>query len=124
MNRPASESSLWKKFISHLSNPVTWKSFGFLFLKFPLGIILFVIAVTLLSVIAAFIASPFLYQYHWLSFNSHFVNSLWFSIVLAFAGILLVFASLHVFRFLGKILGMLAVAMLGDTKHGVSQVNE
>ena len=121
MSRTASESSLWNRFLNHLKNPVTWKSFGFLFLKFPIGIMVFVITVTLLSIVASFIATPFFYRYSWLSFNGYFVNSLWFAIALAFAGILLGFASLHFFRFLGKILGMLAAVMLGDTKHEVTQ---
>lgn len=121
MNRPSSESNLWKRFLNHMANPVTWKSFVFLFLKFPLGIILFVITVTLLSLVVAFVASPFLYQHHWFISGNSFVDSLWFSLVLAFAGVLLGFASLHVFQFLGKILGVLAEAMLGDPKHEVTQ---
>ena len=117
MSRSISENNLWKRFLNHLSNPVTWKCFGFLFIKFPLGILIFTIAITLLSVVAALIVSPFIYQYHMVNFGNIHVGSLWFSLVLAFAGILLLFVSLHTFQFMGKILGMLAVAMLGDPKY-------
>ncbi|UCG27431.1 MAG: sensor domain-containing protein [Bacteroidales bacterium] len=117
MSYPGKEENLWKRFLNHLKNPITWKSFGFLFLKFPMGIVLFVVSITLLSVTFALIAAPFIYQYHWIGIGNSYVGSLWFSLILALAGILIGFASLYIFRFLGKVSGILANAMLGDPKH-------
>jgi len=45
----ASGQSVWTRFKAHLKNPVTWKGLVYLFAKFPLGILSFVVAVTLIA---------------------------------------------------------------------------
>jgi hypothetical protein len=54
--------NMWKQLKLHLANPVTWKSLVYLFLKFPLGLVNFVVLVILLSLTAALISMPFTYQ--------------------------------------------------------------
>ncbi|MEM7335325.1 MAG: sensor domain-containing protein [Chloroflexota bacterium] len=50
------------RFMSHFSNPVTWKSAAYLFLKFPIGIATFVTTTTIVSMISALVFAPFIYQ--------------------------------------------------------------
>ena len=56
--------SIWARFKKHLSDPVTWKSLAFLFLRFPLGVLSFAITVSLLMVTLSFISAPFTYNYY------------------------------------------------------------
>ena len=56
------KDSIWMRLKAHVSNPVTWKSVLYLFLKFPLGLFNFVVLITLLALTAAFISMPFTYQ--------------------------------------------------------------
>lgn len=62
----------WERFRAHLTNAVTWKSLGYLFVKLPLGIISFVVlinmfvltlAFTVLSLIIGLLGMPFLYLF-------------------------------------------------------------
>jgi len=41
--RWSSDQNAWRWFRSRLSSPVTWKGLGYLFLKFPLGLLAFVL---------------------------------------------------------------------------------
>ena len=60
----------WERFRSHLTNAVTWKSLGYLFVRFPLGIISFVVIInmfvltlgfTVFSLLIGLLVMPFLY---------------------------------------------------------------
>ena len=57
-NNAFKEKTLWKKLKKHLSNSATWKSLVYLFIKFPMGILSFVLMVTLISISISFIATP------------------------------------------------------------------
>ncbi len=61
-----------ERFRAHLTNAVTWKSLGYLFVKFPLGIISFVVilnmfvltlVLTVFSLIIGLLVMPFLYLF-------------------------------------------------------------
>lgn len=53
------ERGFWKKVYAFYTNPVTWKGLGFQIVKFPLGVVTFIVLVTLLAVTAAFLLAPF-----------------------------------------------------------------
>src|SRR5215470_16527823 len=62
----------WERFRLHLTNVVTWKSLAYLFVKFPLGIISFVVIInmfvltlgfTVFSLIIGLLVMPFLYLF-------------------------------------------------------------
>ncbi|HEX6898626.1 MAG TPA: sensor domain-containing protein [Thermoanaerobaculia bacterium] len=53
------EQGFWKKVYAFYTNPVTWKGMAFLLIKFPLGIVTFILLVTLLATTAAFLLAPF-----------------------------------------------------------------
>lgn len=60
---PSNESTdIWARFQEFFTNPVTWKSPLYLFLKFPLGIATFVILITLISLTLALLSMPFTYE--------------------------------------------------------------
>lgn len=121
MTTPRSEKAQTslEKLGAFLSNPVTWKGLIFLLLKFPLGIISFVVLVTLTAVTLVLITSPFTY---------HFVQpEIWFwgggvwridTLGEAFAGMvlgfLMIFISLHIFNGLAWISGKIAQFLLGN----------
>jgi hypothetical protein len=56
-------TDIWTRFKEFLTNPVTWKSPVYLFLKFPLGMATFVILTTLISLTVAFVSLPFTYEF-------------------------------------------------------------
>ena len=105
---------VWSKFKAHMSHPVTWKSLAFLFMKFPIGIFQFVVTISLISVVLSLISAPFTYPYWDINIGSIEVFSLPLAIFSFVIGLILLFAVLHLFSFMGKILGQLAVVMLGD----------
>jgi two-component system, OmpR family, phosphate regulon sensor histidine kinase PhoR len=62
----------WERLRMHLTNPVTWKSLAYLFVKFPLGVISFVVIInmfvltlgfTVFSLIIGLLVMPFLYLF-------------------------------------------------------------
>ena len=115
MKRPGEHpSSAWEKFKNHISHPVTWKSLAFLFLKFPLGIFQFIITIVLIAVATSLISIPFLYRFTTVDLVLFEVNTLPLAILLSLMGLFLVFPMLHIFNFMGMLLGQLASAMLGD----------
>jgi Putative sensor len=54
---------LVRRVTRHFGDSLTWKSLLFLLLKFPLGIISFVLSVTLISTSLSLLAVPFLYRF-------------------------------------------------------------
>jgi hypothetical protein len=64
MRRPSDESTdTWTRFKKYFTNPVTWKSLIYLFMKFPLGIATFVILIALISLTLAFLTMPFTHKF-------------------------------------------------------------
>ena len=62
MTFPSNKSAdIWTRFKEFFTNPVTWKSPVYLFMKFPLGIATFAILITLISLTVAFLSMPFTY---------------------------------------------------------------
>jgi len=108
------KGTLWERTKAHFMHPLTWKSAFYLLLKFPLGIASFVTAVTAISVVAALIFAPFIYQTGNISFFAWNIDT-FVEAVLA-TGLGLLIAPL-VFQFLNKaatLSGHLARFMLSD----------
>jgi hypothetical protein len=53
---------IWRRISAYLTNPVTWKGLLYLFLKFPLGMVTFVVLIVLVALTLAFLSLPFTYQ--------------------------------------------------------------
>ena len=59
---PVEPGTLWQRLKALLVSGTTWRSVGYLFVKFPLGIIAFVLLVTLLATPLAMLFTPLYYN--------------------------------------------------------------
>ncbi len=100
------------------TDPRTWGTMLYFLAMLPLGTIYFSLAVVGLSLSLALIALPFA---HWFGFGEHImVNgfdffdpySPWLWPLSILAGVLLLFAALHLARFIGRVHGRIAKQML------------
>ena len=113
VSRPAS-GGLWSRVKALLKDRVTWTGVIYLFLKFPLGIVTFTIAVTLIAVTVGFLAAP---TYMWTS--DPLVWGIWsfdpfpWSWILTIIGIPMVFISLHLMNAIAIVFGRMTRVMLG-----------
>jgi len=120
-NSVSQPASFWQKIRNYLANPVTWKGLLFLLCKFPLGIINFVLVISILAIALVMIAAPFIYP--WATYDLGFtvVNSLTGALLVTIFGLLVTPAGLHLLNFLTRIQGEFARVMLGQVK--VPEVN-
>ncbi|MFZ2753354.1 MAG: sensor domain-containing protein [Lysobacteraceae bacterium] len=110
-----------------LSDPRTWTTLLYMVLMLPLGIIYFTLAVTLLSVSLSFIAAPVMALLGYATMNQNYDGWLvlgmengvlgtslgYVSLPLVFvAGVLLLFATLHLARGIGFLHGQFAKHLL------------
>lgn len=116
--------NLWQKFTATAANPVTWKGLVYLLAKFPLGLLSFIVLVTLVATSAGLIAAPFYYVYV-PAWNIHatfdgttaqlwMMDTLGEALVVSLIGILLGLISLHILNGLAWISGKFARVMLGN----------
>ncbi len=119
MPRPGAQpQGTWAQFVGYLTNPVTWKSLVYLLVKFPLGILSFVVAVTLLALTGAFLTAPLSFAFF--PMQIQLIGNQVYSIDtpleagLAFlVGLILALVSLHILNGLAWISGRFAYLMLG-----------
>jgi uncharacterized membrane protein len=98
----------------------TWLSLFYMVLMLPLGVVYFSLSVTLLAFSMGIIAAPLLWwmsESGWLHFNISMgnVDPAIASPFMFVGGILLLFASLHVIRFIGRWHGRFAKRVLVDS---------
>ncbi|WP_114238277.1 sensor domain-containing protein [Dyella sp. C9] len=117
---PAGQS-LWQRVGALFTDGHTWTTLFYMILMLPLGIIYFTLTVTLMSVSLSFIAAPVFKALddadvliwncgipHWLCQD----GSWWGAVMLCVIGVLLLFATLHLVRGLGKLHGGIAKGLL------------
>ena len=113
VSRPAS-GGLWSRVKALLKDRVTWTGVLYLFLKFPLGIVTFTIAVTLIAVTVGLLAAP---TYMWTSdplvWGSWSFDPFPWSWILTIIGIPMVFISLHLMNAIAIVFGRMTRVMLG-----------
>ncbi|NYF35737.1 sensor domain-containing protein [Stenotrophomonas sp. JAI102] len=94
----------------------TWLTLLYFVLMLPLGIVYFTIATTLLSTSMGFIWAPvaalFSSSYVGLHFDGSQMLPVWVTPLLAVVGVLLLFATLHLARGIGRLHGMMAKQLL------------
>lgn len=98
-------------------DPRTWSTVLYFLAMLPLGILYFIIAVTLLSVSLAFIAAPLTLlpdvSFHvWMFGIDVPAQAPWLLPVLSVVGVLLLFVTLHVARGVGRLHGVFAKNLL------------
>ena len=123
---PTTGVSLMQRIGRMFTDVHTWTTLCYMWLMLPLGIVYFTLAVTLLSVSVAFIAAPLLMAFHsdWLpglyvnrqvivdwGFGAHTPG--WGDAIgMCVIGIVLLFATMHLARALGRLHGNIAKHML------------
>jgi hypothetical protein len=117
IGRPSNQGdNLWARFTEYCANPVTWKSLLYLFVKFPLGLVTFVILVTVISLTMAFLSMPFTYEALQFSFGSWLpvwqIDSLGDALLGLLIGLLLWPVTLHITNGLTWVHGKFAKTML------------
>jgi hypothetical protein len=115
------KKSLWDQLVAYLTNPVTWTGLLYLFFKFPLGILSFVVSVTLLAFSAVFLTAPLTFWFVqpeiWFTYNLVWRIDTFGESLLAFLiGIPLLFISLHILNGLAWLSGRFARIMLGSAR--------
>ena len=120
---PAAQSDqpagFWARLRHLVASPVTWKGIGFLFAKFPLGILSFVVVVTLLSTSLALISAPLWYRLPGVVFGwpgVWQVDTLSEALISSLVGIALFVSSLHAFHWLAWASGRFARVALSSRK--------
>jgi hypothetical protein len=109
---------LMKRIGAMFTDGRTWTTLFYMLLMLPLGIIYFTITVTLLSLSLGLIGSPFAKAFGWNMINMDFdgfsyYGPGWFgTISLCLTGIVLLFASLHLVRGIGRLHGQIAKHLL------------
>jgi hypothetical protein len=105
---------LWFRVKALLKDRVTWTGMLYLFMKFPLGIVTFTIAVTLIAVTVGLLAAP---TYMWTSdslvWGSWSFDPFPWSWILTIIGIPMVFISLHLLNAIAVVFGRMTRVMLG-----------
>jgi hypothetical protein len=117
---PNPPDGMWARIKTTLSNPVTWKGLVYLFARFPLGILAFVVVVTWLSLTLGLISAPFVYSSFTIEGRVGTMNE---ALLCAVVGIAIGFAGMHLMNFLAYIFGQFAVLMLGKSQPAAAAAN-
>ena len=116
-----SKKGAWEMLKAHLNNPVTWKGLVYLFAKFPLGILSFVVSISLIALTVALITAPFTYQSTPIELGFYQVDTLTKALISSILGLGVGIASMHVMNSLALVSGHFASLMLGNTQNGGDQ---
>ncbi|HUY99178.1 MAG TPA: sensor domain-containing protein [Thermomicrobiaceae bacterium] len=112
--RPLPAGSIWPRLKVRLADPHTWLDLLYLFLLFPIGIAEFVIAVVMVSVVAAAVTMPAYYRAAPIEiFNGQPVDTLPKALATALLGLSFLVALPYVLVGLGRGHAWLAGALLG-----------
>ena len=107
--------AIWPKVKYYLTDSFTWKALSYLLIKFPLGIMSFVLLATLLSVSLGLIAAPIFYHLTEIGIMQvaiHNINNYFEAIISAIIGVFLLFISLNTLNGLSRILGLMTKYMI------------
>jgi hypothetical protein len=121
MSLPANPTDdLWTRFKTYFSNPVTWKSLLYLFIKFPLGLATFVVLAVMVTLTLGLLSMPFTYQHVELfqgisfGFGVWQIDSLFDALLAALVGLILWPVTLHLTNGLAWVYAKFAKLMLGN----------
>jgi hypothetical protein len=113
---PPASKGLWARLMAHLTDRVTWTGMLYLFLKFPIGITTFTIAVTLVSVTLGLLFAP---AYAWTSdpitWGAWVFDPFPWSWVATLVGIPMIFISLHLMNGIALLSGRMARVLIGKS---------
>src|SRR5690606_17682860 len=118
--------SIWRRIADMFTDPRTWSTMLYMVLMLPLGIIYFTVATTLLAVGLAFVLAPIVswtgLADGWMRANDIVLVGIndvmlegWELLPMLLGGVLLLFATLHLARAIGRGHGLLAKHLLVKT---------
>lgn len=117
--RTGAPENVWKMVQELLSNPVTWKGMGFLFIKLPLGLFTFALTISLMSLSLGLLLAPVLYQWEDLFLGFWIVDTLGEALLVSAFGVMAMLVSLNIFNLLAMAWRGLAEGMLGSQRFEV-----
>lgn len=112
----ADRPGLLARISANLRDSLTWRGLLFMLLRLPLGIVAFVSATVLLSLVAALIAAPFTYDGANIQIFSLRADTPGEAIACFALGVLLAPAALHALNGLGWLTGRLARVLLAPSE--------
>ncbi len=111
-----SDIGWWQKMKSMLASPHTWTALAYMIFQLPLGVIYFSVFISLIAVSLWAIAMPFLQIVIniplFTSYGDTYYLAGWFMPFFIIAGVLLLTATLHLAKIIGRLHGRLAKSML------------
>jgi len=117
--RTGAPENVWKMVQELLSNPVTWKGMGFLFIKLPLGLFTFALTISLMSLSLGLLLAPVLYQWEDLFLGFWIVDTLGEALLVSAFGVMAMLVSLNIFNLLAMAWRGFAEGMLGSQRFEV-----
>ena len=118
---PAWPGGLWRHFKNFMRHGPTWKGVLYLLLRLPVAIVMFTVAVTLISVSLGLTFAP---AYMWASdtvtWGDRTIDPFWPSFLLVPIGVVLVFVSLHAMNALATICARWSASSVGRHSPEVS----
>jgi putative sensor protein len=105
---------LWPKVKALFSATRTWKSFAYLMIKFPFGVVSFVLLVTAFSLSVSLILAPLIYRTVPIDFYLWRVDTKDEATVWCLIGVALLILSMHLVNGLAILWGRFAQIMLGQ----------
>jgi hypothetical protein len=105
--------SFWEKVKYYFKNPVTWKGLLFLLLKFPIGLVTFIVTVVGISLSLGLMSAPILYRFAQIRIGIWQIHTLPEAIVCLVFGFLFLTIYLHFNNLIAGVLGKFAQVMLG-----------
>ncbi len=99
-----------------ITSSAAWRSIAYLFVKFPLGVLSFVVTVTMVSTSLSLLLTPVFYRMKWaqLQIGRWHLNTVGEATLAAIAGLVLCFLTYHVLRGVAWVHAWWARTMLAD----------
>jgi len=108
----AKEITIWQRLKTHLKNALTWKILAYEILKLPIAIVSFTIFIIFLSVTIGLISVPFIYTAITINWGFWTITTSWDALILLAIGLIMLFVTLDITLFLGKLNRLFAEAFL------------
>ncbi|MBJ6983770.1 sensor domain-containing protein [Luteimonas sp. MC1750] len=118
--------SIWQRIVDMFTDPRTWSTLLYMLLMLPLGVVYFTLAVSLLAVGVSFVLAPLAVwtglAEEWAEHSDVVLVGIngvglqaWELVLMLLAGVVLLFATLHLARAIGRGHGLLAKHLLVKT---------
>ncbi|MBW4720595.1 sensor histidine kinase [Saccharothrix obliqua] len=123
--RPLPDSGLWPRMKALVTDPATWRDFGYWMLMLPLGMIEFLLVMATWPAVLALTLLPFYHQLLPVTPQVMLGDAVWLvdsfakAVPVSVLGLLLALISIPVIRGMGRLHAAMAHALLGPTRASV-----